>query len=117
MVLLTETQRSRLYENARNASSCTHRRNLSRKSRRKHFYNTALRYYRNSMNPVEDVWRRGRRLSREQQQPTIQKNKEEDEEEAECSDDEDDDDDDEEEDEEFDDDDEEEDCDSESDSE
>jgi hypothetical protein len=108
MVLLTETQRSRLYENARNASSCTHRRNLSRKSRRKHFYNTALRYYRNSMNPVEDVWRRGRRLSREQQQqPTIQKNKEEDEEEAECSDYEDDDDEDPEE----------EDCDSESDSE
>ena len=86
MVLLTENERSRLYENARNASTCTRRRNLSRKSRRRNFYLSLERYYRNQENPREDVWRRGRIISREMEQhKKVVKNKWK-EDEAECSD-------------------------------
>jgi hypothetical protein len=80
MVLLTQTERSRLYENARNASSCLRRRNLSRKSRRRNFYLSLERFYRNQENPREDVWKMGRRIAREHEQPHKQKKEREDEE-------------------------------------
>jgi hypothetical protein len=63
MVLLTEAQRTRLYENVRNCSSCTRRRNLSRASRRRNFHIYIARMYREHERP-SDVWRHHRQTTR-----------------------------------------------------
>lgn len=93
--MISQEERTRLYENARSVSRCIYRRNLSRIRRRKNFYKTLERYYRNEMNPVEDPWKKGRRLARESELP--KKQKEEENEEAVCEDDNEEDDDDDEE--------------------
>lgn len=83
MVLLTEAQRTRLYENVRNCSSCIRRRNLSRASRRRNFHIYIDRMYREPERP-SDVWRHHRQRATT---PRPSAKKEDDESQAEVDDD------------------------------
>ncbi len=89
MVLMTEEQRTRLYDNLRIMSNCVRRRNLTRARRRRNFHIYIDRMYREPERPA-DVWRHYRNMNNQQNNLSNNRSATT-EEECECSDDDDDD--------------------------